>query len=104
MGSSKVKIEGGMSPTFISQIARSSGVNKKVESSYQSVKKKLEAKASARDPLEGRRIGKYHYGSASRRGSWGTTWIMWAITNTARSNTTWVRAAISSAKNIVRKR
>lgn len=96
----KVEITGGMSPTFISTIARSKFVNDKVEDTYAGVKKKLEAKASARAPLQSNRLGKYQYGSKRKRGKWGDTWLLWAITRPAQKNTQWIRAAISAAKNV----
>ena len=103
MGKGKIEITGGMSPTFISRIAKSKGVSTEVENSYKSVKAKLEAKASAVQSLEGKRTGKYHYGSKRKGGAWGGTWMLWAITETAKDNTAWVRAAISATKNITKK-
>lgn len=100
----KVEISGGMSPTFISRIAKSAPVNRQVKESYEAVKKKLEAKASAKTPLKGRRTGKHHYGSKMKRGAWGTTWILWAITPTAKNNTRWFKTAISTVKNVYKRK
>lgn len=104
MGKSKVQITGGMSPTFISRIAKSKGVSSVLESEYRGVKERLEAKARAIDPLEGKRVGKYHYGSRQLKGRWGNTWVLWPITQTAKKNERWIRSAISRAKNITKKR
>lgn len=103
MGKSKVEVSGGMSPTFISQIAKSRAVSTQVTATYEDVKKRLESRASAEYSLEGRRTGKYQYGSKRRAGAWGATWILWPITQTARSNAQWIRAAISTAKNTHRR-
>lgn len=100
----KVELKGGMSPTFISRIGKSTAVNRQMKDSYEGVKKKLEAKASAKDPLQGKRTGKYHYGSKLKRGKWGSTWLLWAITPTAKKNTRWFKTAISAQKNITKKK
>lgn len=98
-----VDIQGGMSPQFISKIARSARVNRELESTANSVKAKLEAKAKAH--TKGRGRYRYHYGMRRLGGSfgWGPTFVIWASTDVARKNPNWFRAAISSARNIFKK-
>ena len=91
-----VEITGGMDPKFISTIARSAGVSSVVDATYSDVKNRLEARAKA--AARGTRM-RYQYGSRRRSGSWGRTWIIWAMSPLARAKKDWIRRTARGAKN-----
>lgn len=78
------KVTGGMSKRWLSEIGKSKEVTEVITTVYREAKEKAEAVGRARDTHH---IYKhYHYGSKLKKGVWNATWIMWPITNIAKSH------------------
>lgn len=101
MGKSKLEITGGMDKNFISKTAKSKPISNQVESTYNDVLKKLEAKAQTKA-----KGGRLHMNYAGKRkpGAWGATWILWATSPIAQAHHEWFKSAISSTAKNTRKR
>lgn len=90
----KVKVTGGMSPTWISDILKEGSVSSVVESKGKSLLRTVDAKTKA---FDSRAADHGNFGSKVLRGMWGSTFVLWPRNSLAVEGKSMVKSAIAAA-------
>lgn len=89
-----VKVTGGMSKLWISQIRKSKEVSMVTKEVASDAKKQAERvmKGLYPDTFD------YFYGSVKLSGKWGDTWVLFPVTPMSRKHTEYLNSAVESTE------